>query len=258
MHQLKSLKISRIATVDKPDNPPAEIMLFKRKDNNMAEKTVTAEDLSKLPDHLQKFIEDLTTKAEKAKDVDRKDSLLAKALRVLKGEPDKDETEPLVKDADPEVTKAFDTLQKQLADTEKARKASDDRVAKLEAQREKDQMIALAKDLPGNPDDTASELVKIKVALGDEAFTEYVKRQKGVTEQLKVNKLFTQFGSDADSDAGLEGVEAQIDKAVDAIMTKSAELSKEQAEARFYETTKGQELWGRYQEALEQRQREVS
>lgn len=31
MYQLKSLRISRVAMVDKPDNPPAEIMLFKRR-----------------------------------------------------------------------------------------------------------------------------------------------------------------------------------------------------------------------------------
>ena len=108
-HRLVNLQITRIVTVDNPDNPPARIVLFKgrkmAKDNE-----VTAADIAKLPENVQKLLKDLTDKAEKndseIKDAKEATGLMAKIGKLFKGESES-EVEDVLKDADPAIREAI-------------------------------------------------------------------------------------------------------------------------------------------------------
>ena len=168
----------------------------------MAKDNVTAEDIAKLPENVQKLLKDLTAKAEKndtqVKDADEAKGLLAKIGKLFKGdsEPAGDD---VLKDADPEVKAAIAKADKRATDAEA-------NMAKMQDRLDRNEMFRVAKDLPGKADDTVSQLVKIKQALGDKEFAEYVTKQKALKAQTAT--LFDEVGAgDAGASKGEDAIE---------------------------------------------------
>lgn len=185
----------------------------------MAKDNVTAEDIAKLPENVQKLLKDLTAKAEKndtqVKDADEAKGLLATIGKLFKGdsEPAGDD---VLKDADPEVKAAIAKADKRATDAEA-------NMAKMQDRLDRDEMFRVAKDLPGKADDTVSQLVKIKQALGDKEFAEYVTKQKALKAQTTT--LFDEVGAgDAGASKGGDAIEVIAKKIrdTDPKMTKGA------------------------------------
>ena len=228
-HRLVNLTISKIATVDFPDNPPARIVLFKRR--KMAKDNVTAEDIAKLPENVQKLLKDLTKKAEQndtqVKDAEEATGILAGIKKLFKGESDKPEVDDVLKDADPAIKEALAKASKETAEA----KAE---TAKLRDRLDRDEMFRVAKDLPGKADDTVSQLVKIKQALGDEEFTKYVTAQKALKAQSA--SLFGEVGA---GDAGASKGEDAITAIAKTMRAADPKLTKEAAYLKAMDSDEG-------------------
>ena len=225
--RLKNLSIRRISSVDNPDNPPARILLYKAK--HMAQDTVTAEDIAKLPENVQKLLKDLTEKAEKDKDADESRGLVAKIKALFT--PDVPDPDEVVKDADPKTQQAYAAMKKLAEGAEATAKRAVDKL-------ERNEMMAIAKELKhlGEMDDVAGELVVLKANTDEKTWDAYLERQRGIATQLKDSVLFKEMGA---GDVGAETGEDAINAMVAAVQKAEPKLDKGAALLKVMDTDEG-------------------
>ena len=235
MKRLTSLRITRVATVDTPDNPPAQIVLFKRKqkDDRMSEKQQADLDgLNTKIAELEKQRDEVTALKDEAK---KQGSLLEK-LAGLFGKSDK------VDFGTPELNDAMATIQKERETEKAALQKTQDELATLRKQRDMDQMISKALEVShmGPPDDLAGQLLKVRDALGEEDFAKYFQTQLGIAEQLKASGLFKAAGSESNGDVGGEDKLTAMAKEAHG---KDTSKTFEQHYTEVLKTDEGKALW---------------
>ena len=234
-HRLTNLRISAIASVDYPDNPTASIVLFKRR-KDMKNDTVSAEDIAKLPESVQKLIKDLTEKAEQDKDAEESRGLVAKIKALfIKDVPEPDE---VIKDADPATQKAYAAMKKLAEGAEATAKQAVDKL-------ERNEMIDIAKELKhlGKVDDVAGELMVLKRNADEKTWTAYLERQRGIAKQLKDSVLFKEMGV---GDAGSEKGEDKLVVMAKAVQKAEPTLTYEAAYAKAILTPEGQTAYAEH------------
>jgi hypothetical protein len=134
------------------------------------------------------------------------------------------------------VSKAeLDALRKQLDDAETARKASDERVAKLELERRTDTFIAKARTFTHLPIDAAKfGVILRKIADGekltDEELQEHERVFASANEASRTGKLFAEVGSPAAAGSAAARAEAEAQK----LRSADPKLTQEQALAKVY------------------------
>ena len=119
-------------------------------------------------------------------------------------------------------------IQKRIDDLEKSRKDADERVAKLEDEREQNKFISIAKAIGFNADDWAAPLRKVHKALTPEEWKKFEEHEKALQEQIRVGSLYKTIGSGgtgADTEA-----EGELHAAVQEIKKAHPEYSQERAE----------------------------
>lgn len=188
--RLEDLRIRRVALVDKGANQGAQVELFKREGE----------------------AEVADTKQEAVSKADY-DALLE---RVTKAEQAQRDAEKAAQDKDAAVT----ALQKQAEDAQQ-------RVVKLEEEREVERFAKIAKDVPHLG--SATDLRAIAKGMGAEGFAKYLEAQRAVAQQLAESALFQSIGTGGDEEDA--GVNARIEKIAKALQEKDPKLTWEQANA---------------------------
>ena len=246
--RLYDLNIEEVSAVDEPANGRT-FLVIKRVGDQMSKNNVTAEDIAKLPENVQKLLKDLTDKAEqndtKVKDAEEATGLLAKIGKLFKGESDAPEPDAVVKDADPKVQAAYAAMKKQSD-------ATDAKLAAMQKQMDTNEMIAVAKTVPhlGKPDDVAGELRIIKANLDEDGWKAYLKRQQAVATQLAKSVLFKEMGAgDAGGSKGGDAITAIAKK----LRAADPKLTKAQSEAKALETDEGREAYKEHDDARRDR-----
>jgi len=236
--RLMNLKIKSISTVDKGDNPLAEIVLFKRRPDAdtlpVAGAAVTteggtnmADQTRELPEEVQTQLTELAeakaTAEQAALDAATEVETLKARIAELEKEPEPD---PLEK-ADPEIRKRLEAAEKQAQDSaaevakmkdEKATEAAMNTVAKLSS-------------LPGvTVDDFAAVIKQIRLHNKDVA-TKIEKVLADANAALAESKLLTELGSDT---PGVTDVEQRVKKLADERRV-AKNITREQAEAEVWD-----------------------
>lgn len=245
------LRVRRLATVgfvDKGDDPKAEVVFFKRQE---IAKGVVEEDgkfcaydaegkklgayatkeeaeaaLKPAPaEKLKGGSEGTTTKETTMFDVTKLDATAQAEFKKLSDKVA--ELEKLV--PAPKAPEAVipEAVQKQIDATEKRAKEAEDRVQKLEDQREVEQFIAKAKDLSLNADDFGSILRKISKAVTPDEMKKVEQTFKALAAQVKEAGLYKEIGRGG-SGAATEA-DQEVKAAVDAVRKADPKLTQEQA-----------------------------
>lgn len=213
---LKRLRLDRIDFVDRGANPGAHIALFKRhsdEEPTMAEKKMTeAEQIADLTAKLAKAEADLdaaTKPAEKPEDIEKN---LPEPVRAL--------------------------LEKARADA----KANEERIAKLEAERDRNQMIAKANEFKGlgAADDLTAILLPVSKAVPKDVYDALLTRMKGWNEIAKLSAAFKEVGSNNEGD---QDPEAKLNVLAKAYHTAHPDLTPEMAYSEVLKSSEGTALY---------------
>ena len=211
--KLKDLRVNRIALVDKGANPGAWITLFKRDDT-------VAKDTKKKP--MPPENDGDADDDEKGKDMEKRDEMTIEL-------PD-------------EIQKRLDAA----VALEKRAQELEQRVAKMEEQRERTEAIQKARTLDrlGKADDLASLIQKARKLFTADEYAAFEKNLAGWNEQLAKGKLFAEFGSDAQEATDPYG---KLEAAAKALVSKGdGKMTFEQAFAKVCDTPEGKELYRAY------------
>jgi len=160
----------------------------------------------------------------------------------------------LTPEPDPEPEKVSAEVQKQLDDSEKRAKDAEERIAKLEGEKRHEEYVGKAAELTGipglNPDDHAETLDKIEEALGSEAFGKFFDVLKGAAAAVKAGDLFRVMGT---GEAPLGTVEQEVTEAVAEVRKAKPSLTAEQARAEVWKNNHA--LYDRYEKERSDRVR---
>lgn len=222
---LKRLKLDRIDLVDRGANPGAHIALFKRHTTNgvplMPETPpmTEAEQIADLTAKLAKAnadLEEATKPPVKPDDIEKNLSPEVKAL-LAKARADKD---------------AADAVNK----------ANDERIAKLEAERDRNQMIAKASEFKalGAVEDLTAILLPIKKAAPKETYDALLAKMKGWDEVARTSALFKEVGGSGESD---NDPDAKLNLLAKQYHEKHPDLTEQQAYAKTLESPEGKALF---------------
>lgn len=239
--KLRKLRIQRIAFVDQGANPGAHIALCKRKEERMPEPT--AAELAARITALEAERDAAVVKATAA------ETALAKALEKKK-EPDPDD---VLKGLSPEARAEVIRLRKDADDLRKANGEAAERIAKIESDRNREQMIRKCSQefkALAPAEDLAGLLLPIAKALPKPEYDDLLKRMAAWNEQIRQSVLFKELGRDRGGEAG--SPEAELDtlaKAYEKAHATEEGMTYEIAYSRVLKTTEGKALYKALQSA---------
>ena len=240
-YQLTNLRITAVAAVDDPDNPPAEILLFKRRQDSKEDKTAKpdAEPANKGLKYFQYgkgIMIDLTKlnltdeQAEAAKE--------ALAETEKQDEEAKAELEKIQQELD-ELKKAKEAdetdVAKRMAELEKRANEDAERVAKMEDEKRTEEAVAIVESwdsIPGATVETYAPIVKAVRASAPGKFDELRKLLDAANAAVKTSVALETVGSDS----GTTDVEAQHAAKVEELMKADPTLTRVVARAKAWET----------------------
>lgn len=209
---LRNLRLFEVSLVDKGANPGSKVVLFKRASGAKVIKSMTLDEaLAKLPDDVKAVIvAALAEKAKPAADAPAPGEDMAKRA-----------------DLPEDVRKAL----AETADLKKQRDESNERIAKLERDRDRSTMIAKARSFGVVPGYTAEELGGLLHEATEKLEASTVarleKHLRGMAEIVKAGGVFSEAGSSATG--GAQSAGDQITAIAKALREKSPELSLEKA-----------------------------
>lgn len=252
-NRLHIMRLDTVGLVDKGDNPKAEVVFFKRQ---AIQKGVVQEDgkfcayddegkklgaydtkeeaeaALKGPPAEKGGSEGTTKKEQPMFDVKKLDATAQAEFQKLSeriAELEKQVPAPKAPEAVlPEA------VRKQIEDTEKRAKEAEDRVAKLEDQREQETYIAKAKEVGLNADDFATPLRKIAKALTADEFKALTTLLKAQAAQIREGELYKSIGRGG-TGAATEA-ETQLAEKVKEVRKAHPEFNEERARAEVMKT----------------------
>lgn len=218
---LKRLRLDRIDFVDRGANPGAHIALFKRHTDN----TTNDEESS--------MAEKKMTEAEQIADLTAK---LAKAEADLAAAPKPAEKPEDIEKNLPEPVRAL--LEKARAEA----KETGERIAKLEAERDRNQMIAKANEFKGlgAADDLTAILLPVSKAVPKDVYDALLAKMKGWNEIAKTSAIFKEVGSNAEGD---QDPEVKLNVLAKAYHTAHPDLTPERAYSEVLKSSEGTALY---------------
>ena len=233
--RLRVKRIETVGFVDKGDNPPAEVVFFKRstpKDEPMDDKTP-----KDTPDAQKAEAVGLLTKL--AQFLGLADEDVTKATNPTGGDPvaepkDTPQDTPAEPVAPEGVSKAeIEAMQKRLEDAEKRATEADERVAKLETERRTAEFVKRAEgyaSIPVEAPKFGPILMKAADALTDEERDELYRVLDAANEAARVGKLFSEAGNDMPEGSA----RAQVTAKAEEIRKADPKLTLEQAKRQVY------------------------
>jgi hypothetical protein len=268
--RLENLRITAIAAVDDPDNPPAEILLFKRRQDSQEDKTAKDEDgktannqtnsrgregkMKKLADlgltdeqleAIQKMEAEVAESAKQEADKAKEDA--DKAAADLKAAQDELATlKAKDTDKDTDVQKRIDDLEKRTKEAEDKAKESDARVAKMEDEQrtaEAEEKVGEWKYIPGATVKDHAPVVKAVRASAPGKAEELEALLDAANAAIKQSQFLTAAGKDG---SGGSDTVKRVDELVTKKMEANPKLSKAQAEAQVWD--ENPELLEKYRE----------
>lgn len=246
--KLKNIFLKRIAVVDSGDNPEAEVLLFKAKDNNtvIEDKVKGGNVMTKTFDEIVKALpedEQVVVNAEIEK---VKAEAKPKEEDEPKGKPQGvasfDEAE-VVKSADPKVQEIIAKQKEDLEKVEKESKEKDETIKKFQEDIKKEAIektvstfdrIAVPKE----------EMVGLFTKLDAETSNLVEKVMKSVNEQLVSANIIKVIGTDAEGEQ--LNAEATVEKEAKELMKSDTKLTLAQAKVKVIRTKP--DLYKQYQE----------
>jgi len=192
---------------------------------------------------MKKEEEEEAEKAKKAKEAKVGKESILKEDGTINLEAVSTEQRPLFEAVNKMVTESASrakAAEAKAADTEKVFKEHRESVRKAEIVRKSGEFKNLSQA------DSQFQLEMAEKA-GPEAYEKVVKILEASNAQIGAGKLFTEVGNAGQSEGSLT-VQAQIEKAVEGLVAKSADkITKEQAYADFMSTNEGQALYAKHQ-----------
>lgn len=216
---LEKLRIRRVALVDAGANQEASVELFKR-GKDMAEDKVAT--LEKRLAELQAEKESLATEMKEAQS----------RLEALG---DAAKPDPIAK-ADPEVRKRMEEL-------EKRNREQEDRIAKFEADRERDLFIRKAAVYPliGAAEDLAKPLQVLSKGLTEDEYNSFVGNLGTLHARLEESKLFDEVGTAEAMPVGT--AQDKLEKLAKAAQAENPGMSYATAFTKVVNTPDGKKLY---------------
>lgn len=239
-YQLKNLSITAIATVDEPDNPPAEILLFKRRQDSKEDKTVTKDqDKANKTFQLREgngLMIDLTKlnltdeQAEAAKDAfaeaDKQDKEAKAELEKVQKQLADLEAEKEAKETD---------VQKRMSELEKQAKEDAAKVASMEDDKrteEAEEIVRGWDHITGATVEDYAPVVKAVRASAPGKFDELKKLIDNANATIKASEAFKPAGKDAE---GVADVMAKVNAKVEELRKIKPSLSRAELEAEVWD-----------------------
>jgi len=246
---LKDFFLRFVSVVDKGDNPEADIVMFKQEGGGVMKtldeilKGLSEEDAKIVTDEIEKTKTDakadVDALVEKAK-TDAKAEFDAEVEKVKKEEEDKkpqgtasfDDTENIMKSADPKVVELIEKMKAEKEQVEKENKETVEKLNKMQEEVKKEQIMKTISQFD-RINATQDEMVDIWKSLDSDSEVKLTAIFKAVNEQLTQANIIKTVGSD--NDASTENASEQIEKLAGEIK-KNEGITIEQARTKVYKT----------------------